>query len=39
MIGDAFEVMNTLGRGFLESIYENAMRMAFRMQGYPLSPQ
>ncbi|WP_141631500.1 GxxExxY protein, partial [Rhodopirellula baltica] len=25
VIGDAFEVLNTLGAGFLEKVYENAL--------------
>ncbi len=33
VIGCAFEVINELGAGFLESVYENALLMALRQKG------
>ena len=33
VIGCAFEVINELGAGFLESVYQNALMIALRQQG------
>jgi GxxExxY protein len=33
VIGCAFEVINELGSGFLESVYENALLLALRQKG------
>ena len=33
VIGCAFEVVNELGAGFLESVYERAMLLALRQKG------
>jgi GxxExxY protein len=33
IIGCAFEVINELGAGFLESVYENAMLLALQQKG------
>jgi GxxExxY protein len=33
VIGCAFEVSNTLGAGFLESVYENALAVEFTRAG------
>ncbi|MFH0989231.1 MAG: GxxExxY protein [bacterium] len=33
IIGSAFEVINELGAGFLESVYEKAMRIALEQKG------
>jgi len=33
VIGCAFEVINELGAGFLESVYENALLLALRQKG------
>lgn len=35
----AFEVHNTLGFGFLEKIYENALMKEFRLRGIPAEAQ
>jgi GxxExxY protein len=39
IIGCAFEVINELGAGFLESVYENAMLIALRERGLQAQPQ
>ena len=33
VIGSAFEVINELGAGFLESVYEKALLLALRQKG------
>ena len=33
IIGGAFDVINELGSGFLESVYENALLLALRQKG------
>lgn len=35
----AFEVINELGAGFLESVYENAMILALKEKGLEVRPQ
>ena len=35
VIGSFFEVYNTLGYGFLESVYSNALAVEFRLRGIP----
>ena len=39
IIGCAFEVMNELGTGFLESVYERAMLLALRQKGQSVVTQ
>lgn len=39
IIGCAFEVANTLGSGFLERVYENALAHEIRAQGLDLQQQ
>ncbi len=39
IIGCAFEVINELGAGFLESVYEQAMCVALRHKGIPVRCQ
>jgi GxxExxY protein len=39
VIGCAFEVINELGAGFLESVYQNAMLLALRQMGISVTPQ
>jgi len=39
IIGCAFEVINELGSGFLESVYQNAMCVALRQKGLTVMPQ
>ena len=39
IIGCAFEVINELGSGFLESVYENAMVLALTETGLPVQSQ
>lgn len=39
IIGCAFEVINELGAGFLESVYEKAMLIALRQKGLSSIPQ
>ncbi|MFZ4394797.1 MAG: GxxExxY protein [Kiritimatiellia bacterium] len=39
VIGCAFEVMNELGAGFLESVYEKAMVLALRQKGMTVAAQ
>ncbi len=33
IIGDAFEVSNILGAGFLEKVYENALNVELNLRG------
>lgn len=39
VLGCAFEVINELGSGFLESVYENALLLALRQQGLAAAKQ
>ena len=39
IIGCAFEVINELGAGFLESVYEKALLLALRQKGLSANPQ
>jgi GxxExxY protein len=39
VIGCAFEVINELGAGFLESVYEQALLLALRQKGLSAVPQ
>lgn len=39
IIGCAFEVMNELGDGFLESVYENALIVALKDRGFAVESQ
>lgn len=39
ILNAAFEVHNTLGSGFLEKIYENALVYELRMRGYRAEAQ
>jgi GxxExxY protein len=39
VIGCAFEVINELGAGFLESVYERALLLALRQKGLAAVPQ
>lgn len=39
VIGCAFEVINELGAGFLESVYEKALLLAVRQKGLSAIPQ
>jgi GxxExxY protein len=39
VIGCAFEVSNTLGRGFLEKLYENALAVELRRTGLRIEQQ
>ena len=39
ILGCAFDVINELGSGFLESVYENAMCIALRQKGLTVVPQ
>ena len=39
VIGCAFEVINELGAGFLESVYEKALLLALRQQGLSATAQ
>ncbi len=39
IIGCAFEVINELGAGFLESVYEKALLLALRQKGLSAIPQ
>lgn len=37
IVGAAFKVYNTLGHGFLEAVYQEALEIEFQKQGYPTS--
>lgn len=39
IIGAAFEVHNTLGMGFLEKVYQNALIKELRLRGYQAEPE
>jgi GxxExxY protein len=39
IIGAAFSVSNTLGCGFLEKVYENALAIELRQRGYEVRQQ
>ena len=39
IVGCAMEVLNTLGHGFLEKLYENALVVEFGLRGIPVSQQ
>ena len=39
IIGGAFTVANTLGAGFLEKVYENALAHELRTRGLPVAQQ
>ncbi|NWF37478.1 GxxExxY protein [Mariprofundus sp. KV] len=39
IVGCAMEVLNTLGHGFLEKPYENALVVEFGLQGIPFKQQ
>jgi GxxExxY protein len=39
VIGCAFEVINELGAGFLECVYERALLLALRQKGLAVVPQ
>ena len=39
IIGGAFEVINELGSGFLESVYENALSIALQQKGLTVHQQ
>lgn len=39
VIGCAFEVHNELGSGFLEKVYENALRIELRLAGFEVKQQ
>lgn len=39
VIGCAYTVANTLGHGFLEKVYENALAIELRRQGIDVIPQ
>src|SRR5438094_7869245 len=39
IIGCAFEVLNEIGHGFYEKIYENALVVEFGLQGIPYEQQ
>ena len=39
IIGCAFDVLNEVGHGFHEKIYENGLTMAFALQGIPFDQQ
>jgi GxxExxY protein len=39
VIGCAFSVLNTLGSGFLEKVYENALAHELRKSGLPVTQQ
>jgi GxxExxY protein len=39
IIGCAFEVLNELGAGFLESVYHNALRLALLQKGLSVASQ
>jgi GxxExxY protein len=39
ILGCAFEVLNGVGHGFHEKIYENGLTVAFRQKGIPFAQQ
>ncbi|RMF03917.1 MAG: GxxExxY protein, partial [Chloroflexi bacterium] len=39
IIGSAFKVHNTLGTGFLEKVYENALCVELKKQGLQINQQ
>ena len=39
ILGCAMEVMNVLGHGFLEKVYENALCVEMRLRGIPFQQQ
>ena len=39
ILGACFKVLNTLGAGFLEKVYENALSMELRGNGLPVENQ
>jgi GxxExxY protein len=39
IIGFAFEVLNELGHGFHEKVYENALTVLFKLKGIPFDQQ
>ncbi len=39
ILGCAFEVLNAVGHGFHEKIYENGLAVAFRQRGIPFAQQ
>ena len=39
IIGLAYKVANTLGTGFIESVYENALAHELAVQGFPVRQQ
>jgi GxxExxY protein len=39
IIGAAFEVHNTLGAGFLEKVYQNALVKELKLRGYQAEPE
>ena len=39
IVGCAMEVLDTLGHGFLEKLYENALVVEFGLRGIPVSQQ
>ena len=39
LLGCAMEVMNVLGHGFLEKVYENALCVEMRLRGIPFQQQ
>ena len=39
IIGSAYEVYNTLGHGFLEKVYENALALELKRQGLKVAQQ
>lgn len=39
VIGSAYKVLNTLGPGFLEKVYENALAFELRKQGFSVQQQ
>jgi GxxExxY protein len=39
VIGCAFDVLNTLGHGLNEKLYENALTVEFRLRGIPVEQQ
>jgi len=39
VVGSAFEVYNTLGQGFLEAVYQEALAIEFRLRHIPFQEQ